>query len=269
MRKTFARKKMGALIDRSPDDASKTAKQSARALGNESFGAFVLSMVGGYVDTAGFMAMFGLFTAHVTGDLITAASTIFEGPQMGAYVRLAMIPIFMCSVGAVTIFARAIQCRGAQTLAPLLTLETLLLGLFCAAGMYLHPYMKNPNAIAIVLVGGLGVAAMGVQNSLMKGALKSFSQTTLMTGNLTQFTIDLVEYFFPASCSNSEERTKARREYRKHVRRSGLPLLGFLAGAGIGAWFTKQYGLLSIALPAGVVAILSVVAWVRSRKKKS
>lgn len=250
----------GALVDSSPEEAKRTAKHAARTLGTESFGSVVLSTVAGYVDTAGFLALYGLFTAHVTGDLITAAATVATGPHLGAWVKLAMIPVFMLTVALMTLFARAIHRRGAATVAPLLGLMTLALALFCAAGHFLMPYARNANAWGVAAIGGAGVVAMGIQNALMRGALRSFSQTTLMTGNLTQVTIDVVEVLFPT------ERA-ARREAVRNVRKSGIPLLGFMAGAALGAWLTKRYGLLSIALPTVVVAILALVAVARSSRR--
>ncbi len=88
-----------------------------------------------------------------------------------------------------------------------------------------------------------------------------------MIGNLTQFTIDLVEYIFPASCRTREERSKVRAAHGKHVRKSGLPFISFLIGVGCGAWFMRKYGLASIAIPTEVAFILTVVAWVRSRRR--
>jgi uncharacterized membrane protein YoaK (UPF0700 family) len=264
----FRSVRVGSLVDRNPEEAGRTAKGAARALGNAAFGSVVLSMVGGYVDTAGFIMLFGLFTAHVTGDLITAAAAMTQGSNMGAGVRLAMIPVFILTVLLVTLFTRAIRRRGAATLAPLLTLMTLALAAFGAAGYYLQPYAKHADALAVGLIGALGVAAMGIQNALMKGALRSFAQTTLMTGNLTQFTIDLTDFLFPiATRENPRERSRARREAGRHVRKSGLPLLGFVAGAGLGAWATKLYGFLSIGAPVFVVAVLSLIALIRSRRR--
>src|SRR5215831_17788225 len=38
------------------------------------------SFNGGYVDTAGFLALHGLFTSHVTGNFVTLGATISGGP---------------------------------------------------------------------------------------------------------------------------------------------------------------------------------------------
>lgn len=39
----------------------------------------LLSFNGGYVDTAGFLALQGLFTAHVTGNFVTFGAAMVEG----------------------------------------------------------------------------------------------------------------------------------------------------------------------------------------------
>ncbi|MGA2613735.1 MAG: YoaK family protein [Spirochaetia bacterium] len=261
------RKKLGALVDRNTDEAARTARRAARTLGGATFGSVALSMVGGYVDTAGFILLFGLFTAHVTGDLITAAATMVQRQDLGAGARLAMIPVFIVTVMLITLFTRAIRRRGAATLAPLLGLMTLALGLFGAAGYFFQPQLRHAGALAVGIIGGLGVAAMGIQNALMKGALRSFAQTTLMTGNLTQFTIDLTDFIFPpAPADDPRQRARLRHEAGRHVRTSGLPLVAFITGAGLGAFATKYYGFLCIAAPTAVVAVLSIIAAFRSRK---
>lgn len=39
----------------------------------------VMSLNAGFVDTAGFLALHGLFTAHVTGKLVTLGATLAQG----------------------------------------------------------------------------------------------------------------------------------------------------------------------------------------------
>jgi uncharacterized membrane protein YoaK (UPF0700 family) len=257
----------GAIVDRNAEDAAKTARGASRVLINDSLGSAVLSAVAGYVDTAGFLALFGLFTAHVTGDLVTAAVLIARKLDAGGLIRLSMVPVFMLTVALVTLFARAIGRRGALTLAPLLSLMTVLMGLFCLSGHYLREYAASDASWAVALTGGLGVAAMGVQNALMRGPLKSFTQTTVMTGNLTQLTIDFLDWAFPPKAMEKREKKQFRKHAAAQARKSGFPLLAFMAGAAGGAFLTQRYGLLSLAAPTGVLAILSVVAWIRSRRR--
>src|SRR3954454_19234716 len=48
---------------------------------------FLLSLNAGYVDTAGFLALQGLFTAHVTGNFVTFGAAVALGTT-GAVAKL-------------------------------------------------------------------------------------------------------------------------------------------------------------------------------------
>jgi uncharacterized membrane protein YoaK (UPF0700 family) len=266
-RKTSKTSAPKIVVGKTMIEAAKTARLSAQVLGNEFFGVTLLSTVGGFVDTSGFIALFTLFTAHVTGDLITAAAALTEKLDVAGIVRLLMIPIFMLTIALATLFLRFIRRKGATSIAPLLAIETVLLAGFAAAGHFLHPLALNANSWGVALIGGIGVAAMGIQNSLMRGALRSFSGTTMMTGNLAQFTIDFVERFFPPKSDNPSEKKLLRAKCGARMRKSGFPLLGFMVGAAAGAYLTKVYGLISIVVPAGIVAVLTVITLVRSRRR--
>jgi uncharacterized membrane protein YoaK (UPF0700 family) len=243
----------------------KTTRKSARVLGGEFFGVTALSLVGGFVDTAGFIALFGIFTAHVTGDLITGAAALTQGLGSGGLVRLLMIPVFMVTVAIAMLFLRAISARGAHSVAPLLALMTLVMAAFGASGWYFSAKLKSIGNWEVILTSGLGVAAMGFQNALMRGALKGFSQTTMMTGNLTQFTIDFIERIFPQRLGTPREQEAARLKARTRLRKSAFPLFAFMAGAALGAWLTSVYGLLSIAVPTGILFVLTIITAWRSR----
>lgn len=54
-----------------------------------------LSFVAGYADTLSFIALSGLFTAHVTGDVILAAAQTTGGGSGRAVSNLTMIVIFV------------------------------------------------------------------------------------------------------------------------------------------------------------------------------
>jgi len=247
-------------------ESIRTTRKSARAMGSEFFGVTALSLVAGFVDTAGFLALFGMFTAHVTGDLITGAAALTHGIGSGGLARLLMIPVFMVTVALAALFLRATSRRGARSLAPLLALMTLVMAAFGAAGWHYADRLRSVDSWEVILVSGLGVSAMGFQNALMRGALKGFAQTTVMTGNLAQFTIDLIERLFPPKEGTPKERDEARQKARARVRKSAFPLLGFMAGAALGAWLTSVYGLLAIAVPAGILLILTVITAVRGRQ---
>ena len=56
----------------------------------------LLSLNAGYVDTAGFLALQGLFTAHVTGNFVTLGASLALGTS-GVLAKLLALPMF-CAV---------------------------------------------------------------------------------------------------------------------------------------------------------------------------
>ena len=59
----------------------------------------LLSFNGGYVDTAGFLALQGLFTAHVTGNFVTLGATLVTGAH-GVLPKLLALPVFCAAIDA-------------------------------------------------------------------------------------------------------------------------------------------------------------------------
>ena len=53
----------------------------------------LLRLNAGFVDTAGFLALQGLFTAHVTGNFVTLGASLLFGAT-GAVAKLLALPVF-------------------------------------------------------------------------------------------------------------------------------------------------------------------------------
>src|SRR3979411_3564838 len=69
----------------------------------------VLSIIAGSVDAIGFLGLGGLFTAHVTGNLVILAAHLVSGS--GAPVApMLSVPVFVAALGLATLLARA--CAG-------------------------------------------------------------------------------------------------------------------------------------------------------------
>src|SRR5450830_614108 len=56
-----------------------------------------MSFLAGYVDTVGFVALFGLFTAHVTGNFVLIGSEL-ANPSHGVLIKFLAFPAFIGSV---------------------------------------------------------------------------------------------------------------------------------------------------------------------------
>ncbi|HEX4476287.1 MAG TPA: YoaK family protein [Polyangiaceae bacterium] len=229
--------------------------------GSTRVSAGILSGVAGFVDTSAFLALFGLLPAHLTGNLVTAGAALGTARHVGLVARLSVVPLFMIAVALAAVVARAAKRRGAPLLAPLLALMTVTLAAFGASGTLLKRYESSPDAWAVILVGAAAVTSMGIQSTLMREVLGNLCPTTVMTGNLTQFTIDLVNLAYSLFDSDREQRVRARRRLPGRLIKFGLPVASFTFGAGLGGYLTNLFGLSSIALPTVVVGCLTGVAW--------
>src|SRR5438270_1176409 len=130
----------------------------------------VLSTTAGAVDVIGFLALSGLFTAHITGNVVIVAAHYVTGgfSQVGP---LLAVPIFMAVMGLVTLASGALVRTGSSPLRLLLLLQTGLLAAFLGIGVGFGRFPHADSSIA-VLAGMFGVAAMATQNVLVKLALK-------------------------------------------------------------------------------------------------
>lgn len=152
-----------------------------------------LGLVAGYVDTAGFVALFGLFTAHVTGNFVLIGTEIAR--HTGGHVLLLKflaIPAFAAGVVA----ARLLDFRCARLAhnpaRPLLLMQLVLLTGFMVAGLAASP-IDDARAPLVLLCGMLGAAGMGVHNAAGKLEFARLAPTTVMTGNVTGILIDATD----------------------------------------------------------------------------
>jgi len=130
----------------------------------------VLSVTAGCTDIIGFLVLNGLFTAHITGNLVILAAHIVGGGEAEIAPMLS-VPVFIVMVGLTRLLAGGLASLGLASLRPLLLLQFLLLAGFLvlcvAAGQRI-----DPNATNAILAGMLGVSAMAVQNALVQISLK-------------------------------------------------------------------------------------------------
>jgi uncharacterized membrane protein YoaK (UPF0700 family) len=70
-----------------------------------------LSFVGGFVDVVGFIALFGLFTAHVTGNFIMLGLEMVHATKL-AIAKLLAVPIFIMMVALTRLFVLHYEKKG-------------------------------------------------------------------------------------------------------------------------------------------------------------
>jgi uncharacterized membrane protein YoaK (UPF0700 family) len=155
----------------------------------------MLSVNGGYVDTAGFLALHGLFTTHVTGNFVTLGAALVLGTS-GAVAKLLALPMFCIVVIATRLLSGVLAARnsglGVPVLRALVGLKVALLILGAALAIGLGPFASGDGWPAL-LTGMTLVAAMAIQNAIHRIHMGAAPPTTIMTGNTTQIMIDLAD----------------------------------------------------------------------------
>src|ERR1700710_2099895 len=91
---------------------------------------FTLAVTAGFVDTCGFVALFGLFSAHVTGNFVLLGASLIR-PHARVIAKLLALPVFMAAVAGTRLFL--IRSGGsARSVRDVLAAEILFLCLFLA-----------------------------------------------------------------------------------------------------------------------------------------
>ena len=85
-----------------------------------------LSLNAGYVDTAGFLALQGLFTAHVTGNFVTLGAALVLGTS-GVLAKLLALPVFCVVILSTRLLAPSLPRLGLPVLRTMLWLKLILL----------------------------------------------------------------------------------------------------------------------------------------------
>ncbi|MDQ8034261.1 MAG: DUF1275 family protein [Bordetella sp.] len=210
----------------------------------------VLGFNAGYVDTAGFLALNGLFSAHVTGNFVTLAAALVHGTA-GALAKLAALPVFCLLVIVSRIAAARMQAHAQPAMRRLLLAKIVLLAAAAAVFAMYGPFQDSDTPWAF-LAGMLLVAAMAVQNAVQRMHLASAPPSTLMTGTTTQIMIDLADLCRGAS-------GEARAAALARLRKMGPAVLTFAAGCALAALAFVALGVWCFVLPplAAVAAVLA------------
>ena len=201
---------------------------------------FILSLVAGSLDVTGFLGLGGLFTAHITGNVVVLAAKLVAGePAPLSYVI--SVPVFMAMLVLTRLLVAGLDRIAVPSLVPLLILQFLFLlmtlGICLAAGQRADPHMPE-----LTLAGMLAVSGMAVQNALVRVSLAGAPSTAVMTTNVSVFTMDVGEIWFGRNLAG---RAKAR----VRARRTWPAIAGFLLGSAIGAMCEPTFGLMALVIP--------------------
>jgi uncharacterized membrane protein YoaK (UPF0700 family) len=206
----------------------------------------LLSFNAGYVDTAGYLALQGLFTAHVTGNFVTIGAALVFGTS-GVVAKLLALPVFCMVIIVSRLVSFNLPARW-PVFETMLTLQLFLLLVAAVLAIAMGPFTNGDGAPAIIM-GMTLVASMAIQNAAQRIHLGAAPPTTIMTGTTTQIMIDIADMIRGVP-------GVARDATRSRLRRMCVAVASFAAGAAGGALLFHAIGSWCFALPP-VVALLA------------
>lgn len=206
-----------------------------------------MGLLAGYVDTLGFIALFGLFTAHVTGNFVLLGASMADPQQIPSLLKILAFPAFIVGIAAARLLVASCERRGVPAHKPNYLLQLVLLIGFMVCGMLAEPVPKQMGPLAMA-AGLLGTAAMGAHSAASKLLLSNLAPTSMMTGNVTQLVIDGVDWLRGAG----DAATAAR------CGKFFWPVFGFALGCAGAAFGYLHFGFVALIVP---IAILFAHLW--------
>lgn len=192
-----------------------------------------LTAIAGYVDAIGFLALGGLFASFMSGASISLGIAMSGGQWDALFEAANLICVFLAGAIGATVLT---GLTGILAMPLVLFVEGVLL--IAAVLMTLEGW----GAYAAILPV---VAAMGVQNTIVRPVNGVRLGVTFMTGTL----VNLGEGIGRAILGKGRPRS-----WYPHL----LLWLSFSAGAAVGAWFYAKHGFLAVSGPAVVVTVLAM-----------
>jgi uncharacterized membrane protein YoaK (UPF0700 family) len=213
-------------------------KTAMETQNNAQWFTLLLSATAGYCDTATFIAGNGTFSAHVTGNFIIFAAQAVLNADPNAWIKLITFPMFIIAV----ITGGWLAAKTGKRYLLLLT-EGILLVLAGGTAFWLGVDQSGRYIVVMITV-----LAMGLQNTFGKLFPKeTHGPTTMMTGNVTQASLDLGNLLWKGF--------KADHLSLESIRKQLLLLGGFLAGCFLGGLLAKYIGLPAVILPGVTMTI--------------
>ena len=231
--------------------------------------AIVLSIVAGFVDAFSYLTLSNVYTATMSGNTVLIAVHGATGKTPAALVHAFTIGVFVLGL-LVSSVAIELGLRHGfrRVLAMALALEAACLGAFALWGAGLVEggalgTPRQPHWPLYALIALTGVA-MGTQNTSLRmaGILTIF--TTHVTGTITRFGEQLVNFGFALANGGDRHGSNRPSAYLGNAAFSGGIWLAFFAGALLASEMLPRWGVgLVLCLPIGALAVVAAADLLR------
>lgn len=237
--------------------------------------AIVLSWVAGLVDAIGYLTLFHLFTAHMSGNSVATGVALGQGGWAMALRRATPIPLFVVGVMLGAALVEAAARRGLRsTLSVALAPVVALLVAFMTLGTVLlrDTTVRPDTTWQFYLLVALPTLAMGCQNAALRRVGGRYVRITYVTGMLTNLAEQAVVFLYWL-----RDRTRGR-----GIRRLALALrlaprrpafvhgalyggiwLGYILGAIVGGVSDMRWALRALLIPLCSLALVIALDLVR------
>ena len=207
---------------------------------------FLLAFIAGAVDVIGFLGLGGLFTAHVTGNLVILAAHLAVGAD-ASLALLISVPTFILALAATRLAEAGLERAMIGPLPVLLFVQLVLLCALLGVCVAASP-AESPSAPMLIVAAMLGVCAMGVQAALVRIALPGAPATAVLTTNITLLTVDIGEMLLGKDVDGV-------RQARERAGKTWPAVAGFLFGCALGAPLEGSFGLRALTLPTACALV--------------
>jgi uncharacterized membrane protein YoaK (UPF0700 family) len=231
--------------------------------------ALTLTVIGGFVDAVGYIALFQVFTANMSGNSVRVGMYL-GGLDLANLARpVCAIIAYVLGVIITRVVAELAARSDFQRIASLtLTVEALLLFLFARATPAMHlGTIVDLRSPAYFLLVALLAFAMGVQTGTLTHIGLLTVYTTFVTGTLTKFSESFVRSLFwmwdRLAASRARIFDIVRDAWGQRDVREMLFLASiwscYVAGAVMGTLTKSRWELRALYLPVGVLMLFVVI----------
>jgi uncharacterized membrane protein YoaK (UPF0700 family) len=202
------------------------------------FSGVLLAFVAGYVDTATFLRVSELFSAHITGNFVVFAIALVHGVKGVDWLKLAALPVFFLGVPVATF----VYDRSRQKIRTVLAIEAAILIGVAIIEVLLHaPAYDVGCAMLLVL-------AMAIQNAAHQVEPGLGATSAVMTTNAAKLFVALWRKASPPLHAGAPVNAEG----------IGARLVCFAFGCAVSAFASNSFGLAAVLLPGLVVAFVAL-----------
>lgn len=222
------------------------------------------------MDAIGFLVLFHMFVAHMSGNSAALGAYVGQGNWNLAFHHFFPIPVFVIGIAAGRILNET-GIRGGlkSTYSLVLGIEAFLLFLFMLFGMRSTSdgYIETVTARKFYLLASLPLLSMGLQNATIRRIGGYTLHTTYVTGVLNSFAEEGVRFLYwfrdhtkgrSIGRISKVLRVSIRQDSFRYSFLSGCMWSTYICGAIMGSLAKYWWNLGSLLLPVGALIFLII-----------